>query len=107
MDSNTVVRSSTSYTAQDGDPSIRAYRDEIAASIGQNNIVDVRSPAEFAGDILAPAHFPQEQPQVPGHVPTAVNVPWSKAAADDGSFLPDEELRALYSCSTSYSTSRT
>jgi thiosulfate/3-mercaptopyruvate sulfurtransferase len=50
----------------------------------------------FSGEILAPASFPQEQPQAPGHVPTAVNVPWSKGAAEDGTFLPDEELRALY-----------
>jgi len=54
----------------------------------------VRSPAEFSGEILAPAAFPQEQPNVPGHVPTSSNIPWS--ATDDGSFKSEEELRELY-----------
>lgn len=91
-----VTRPEAEYRAQEPDASIRAFRDEVVDSIGTKNILDVRSPAEFAGEILAPASFPQEQPQVPGHVPTAVNVPWSKAAADDGTFLPDDQLRALY-----------
>jgi thiosulfate/3-mercaptopyruvate sulfurtransferase len=91
-----VTRPATDYRAQEPDASIRAFRDEVVAAIGTQNILDVRSPAEFSGEILAPAHFPQEQPQVAGHVPTAVNVPWSKAAADDGTFLPDDQLRALY-----------
>ena len=47
--------------------------------------------------LLAPPHLPQEQSQRPGHVPTAINVPWSKAANDDGTFRSDDELRALYS----------
>jgi thiosulfate/3-mercaptopyruvate sulfurtransferase len=92
-----VQRPQTAYVAQDADPSIRAFRDEVITAIGVKNIVDVRSPQEFSGQILAPAQFPQEQPQVGGHVPTLVNVPWSKAAAEDGSFRSDEELRALYS----------
>lgn len=91
-----ATRRETQYRAQEPDTSIRAFRDEVVASIGTTNILDVRSPAEFSGEILAPAHFPQEQPQVAGHVPTAVNVPWSKAAADDGTFLSDDQLRALY-----------
>ena len=94
--SDPVLRPATDYVAQDADPSIRAFRDEVIASIGVKNIVDVRSPQEFSGQILAPAHFPQEQPQKGGHVPTAVNVPWSKAAAEDGTFRSVEELRALY-----------
>jgi thiosulfate/3-mercaptopyruvate sulfurtransferase len=92
-----VQRPQTAYVAQDADPSIRAFRDEVITAIGVKNIVDVRSPQEFSGQIPAPAQFPQEQPQVGGHVPTSVNVPWSKAAAEDGSFRSDEELRALYS----------
>jgi thiosulfate/3-mercaptopyruvate sulfurtransferase len=84
------------YRAAPADSSLRAYRDDIVPAIGRDVIVDVRSPAEFSGEILAPAHFPQEQPQVPGRVPQAANVPWSKAVADDGTFLPDEQLRALY-----------
>ena len=60
------------------------------------NLVDVRSPDEFSGKILAPAHLPQEQSQVGGHVPGAKNIPWSKAANDDGTFRSDDELKTLY-----------
>ncbi len=89
-------RPTTSYTAKDPDLSIRAFRDEVVASIGSKNLVDVRSPDEFSGKIKAPAHLPQEQSQRAGHVPTAINIPWSKAAADDGTFRSDEELAKLY-----------
>ena len=89
-------RPATSYVAQDQDRSIRAFRGEVEDAIGPLNLIDVRSPDEYAGRILAPAHLPQEQSQRPGHIPTAVNVPWSKAANDDGTFRSDEELRALY-----------
>jgi thiosulfate/3-mercaptopyruvate sulfurtransferase len=89
-------RPRTSYRATDPDTSIRAFRDEVVASIGKRDLVDVRSPDEFAGRLLAPAHLPQEQAQRPGHIPTAKNVPWSKAANDDGTFKPDDELRKLY-----------
>jgi len=89
-------RPATSYTASDPDLSIRAFRDEVVASIGSKNLVDVRSPDEFSGKIKAPAHLPQEQSQRAGHIPTAINIPWSKAAADDGTFRSDEELSRLY-----------
>ena len=89
-------REKTSYTAKAPDLSIRAFRDEVVASIGQKNLVDVRSPDEFSGKIKAPAHLPQEQSQRAGHVPTAINIPWSKAAADDGTFRSDDELAKLY-----------
>jgi thiosulfate/3-mercaptopyruvate sulfurtransferase len=89
-------RPRTSYTASDPDLSIRAFRDEVIAAIGQRNLVDVRSPDEFAGRLLAPAHLPQEQAQRAGHIPTATNVPWSRAANDDGTFKSDDELRKLY-----------
>jgi thiosulfate/3-mercaptopyruvate sulfurtransferase len=89
-------RAATSYTASEQDLSIRAFRDEAVAAIGQLNLVDVRSPDEFAGRLLAPAHLPQEQAQRGGHIPTAKNVPWSKAAEEDGSFKSDDALRALY-----------
>jgi thiosulfate/3-mercaptopyruvate sulfurtransferase len=89
-------RPATSYTASDQDRSIRAFRDEVEAAIGTKNLVDVRSPDEFSGKLLAPAHLPQESAQRPGHVPTARNIPWSKAANEDGTFKSDEELRALY-----------
>jgi thiosulfate/3-mercaptopyruvate sulfurtransferase len=90
-------RAATSYEASDQDTSIRAFRDEVVAAIGNLNLIDVRSPDEFAGRLLAPAHLPQEQAQRGGHVPTAKNVPWSKAAEDDGTFKSDDALRALYS----------
>jgi thiosulfate/3-mercaptopyruvate sulfurtransferase len=89
-------RAATSYTAKEQDSSIRAFRDEVLSAIGQQNLVDVRSPDEFAGRLLAPAHLPQEQAQRGGHIPTAKNVPWSKAAEEDGSFKSDDALRALY-----------
>jgi thiosulfate/3-mercaptopyruvate sulfurtransferase len=89
-------REKTSYHAQEQDKAIRAFRDEVVAAIGQDNLVDVRSPDEFAGRLLAPAHLPQEQAQRAGHIPTAKNVPWSKAAEEDGTFKSDDALRALY-----------
>ncbi len=89
-------RPAAEYTASDPDLAIRAFRDEVVAAIGAKNLVDVRSPDEFAGRLLAPAHLPQEQSQRGGHIPTARNIPWSKAASDDGTFRSDDELRALY-----------
>jgi thiosulfate/3-mercaptopyruvate sulfurtransferase len=91
-----VHRPATTYTAGEQDTSIRAFRDEVVAAIGTKNLVDVRSPDEFSGKLLAPAHLPQEQAQRGGHIPTALNVPWSKAANEDGTFKSDEELKALY-----------
>jgi thiosulfate/3-mercaptopyruvate sulfurtransferase len=89
-------RPKTSYTASEQDAAIRAKRDEVIAAIGKWNLVDVRSPDEFSGKLLAPAHLPQEQAQRGGHIPTARNVPWSKAANEDGTFRSDDELRELY-----------
>jgi len=89
-------RPRTSYRATEQDASLRAMRDEVIAAIGKRNLVDVRSPDEFTGKLLAPAHLPQEQAQRAGHIPTAKNIPWSKAANDDGTFKTDDELRALY-----------
>ena len=89
-------RAKTTYSAQDPDLSIRAFRDEAIAAIGTLNLVDVRSPDEYAGRLLAPAHLPQEQAQRAGHIPTAINVPWSKAANEDGTFKSDDELAKLY-----------
>jgi thiosulfate/3-mercaptopyruvate sulfurtransferase len=90
------ARPRTSYQATEQDSSLRALRDEVIAAIGKRNLVDVRSPDEFTGKLLAPAHLPQEQAQRAGHIPTAKNIPWSKAANDDGTFKTDDELRALY-----------
>lgn len=101
LDNRTLVtgvphRPTASYTATEQDRSIRAFRDEVVAAIGAKNLVDVRSPDEYAGRLLAPAHLPQEQAQRAGHIPTALSVPWSKAANEDGTFRSDDELRALY-----------
>jgi thiosulfate/3-mercaptopyruvate sulfurtransferase len=90
------ARPQTSYTAKQPNNDIRAFRDEVVASIGVKNLVDVRSPDEFSGKLLAPAHLPQEQSQRAGHVPSAKNIPWSKAANDDGTFRSDDELTELY-----------
>jgi thiosulfate/3-mercaptopyruvate sulfurtransferase len=89
-------RPATSYQATEQDATLRAMRDEVVAAIGKRNLVDVRSPDEFAGRLLAPAHLPQESAQRAGHIPTAKNVPWSKAANDDGTFKTDDDLRTLY-----------
>jgi thiosulfate/3-mercaptopyruvate sulfurtransferase len=96
LSSARVTRPATSYTAKDQDLSIRAFRDEVIEAIGKKSLVDVRSPDEYAGRLLAPAHLPQEQSQRGGHVPTSVNVPWSKAANDDGTFKSDDELKKIY-----------
>src|ERR1700674_2238999 len=94
--SDAVHRDSTSYTAKAPNNKIRAFRDEVLAAIGEKNLVDVRSPDEFSGKILAPAHLPQEQSQRAGHIPSAINVPWSKAANEDGTFKSDDDLKKLY-----------
>ena len=96
LSSDSVSRPATQYRAKDQDKDIRAFRDEVVDAIGQKNLVDVRSPDEFSGKLVAPAHLPQEGAQRPGHIPTAVNVPWSKAANEDGTFKSDEELAKLY-----------
>jgi len=79
-------------------PELRAMRDQILSVVGAGgSFVDVRSPEEFKGELLAPPHLPQEQAQVPGHIPGAANVPWSKAANEDGTFKSADELKELYS----------
>jgi thiosulfate/3-mercaptopyruvate sulfurtransferase len=90
------TRTATRYVAKDQDLSLRAFRDEVIAAIGVKNIVDVRSPAEFSGELAAPAHLPQEGGQVKGHVPSAKNIPWSKAANEDGTFKSQDELKEIY-----------
>ncbi len=94
--SDVVTRPATNYVAKAQDLAIRAFRDDVVKAIGTLNLVDVRSPDEYAGRLLAPAHLPQEASQRGGHVPTAISVPWSKAANEDGTFKSVEELKALY-----------
>ncbi len=96
LSADEVKREATNYTAKEPDTTIRAFRDEVVAAINAKNLIDVRSPDEFSGKLLAPAHLPQESAQRPGHVPSALNVPWAKAANEDGTFRSDDELRELY-----------
>ncbi|GAA1280919.1 sulfurtransferase [Saccharothrix xinjiangensis] len=96
LDKEQVSREATAYQAQEQDLSLRAFRDEVVDAIGAKNLVDVRSPDEFSGKLLAPAHLPQEAAQRGGHIPSAINVPWSKAANEDGTFKSNEELAEIY-----------
>jgi len=75
---------------------LRAYRDQVAERIGKAGLVDVRSPGEYSGQLLAPENLPQEGAQRGGHIPTAVNVPWAQAVQEDGSFKSAEDLTQLY-----------
>ncbi|MGH3023396.1 MAG: sulfurtransferase [Gaiellaceae bacterium] len=86
------------YEAADRDESIRAYRDQVREWIEGDSVslVDVRSPGEFAGDLIAPPGYEQEGAQRGGHIPSAVSVPWASAVRDDGTFKPADELRELY-----------
>jgi thiosulfate/3-mercaptopyruvate sulfurtransferase len=77
-------------------PELRALRDEVIGKVGAVGFVDVRSPEEYRGEKLAPDHLPQEQSQVPGHIAGAANIPWAKAANDDGTFKTADELKELY-----------
>lgn len=87
----------TTFEAKAGDTSIRAHRDEVRAALGSNTkLVDVRSPGEYAGEIIAPPGYEQEGAQRGGHIPGAASVPWASAVAEDGSFKSADELRQLY-----------
>ena len=87
-----------SYTARDRDESIRAYRDAVRETIGDEGhaLVDVRSPQEFTGDLIAPPGYEQEGAQRAGHIPSAASIPWASAVRDDGTFKSADELRDLY-----------
>jgi thiosulfate/3-mercaptopyruvate sulfurtransferase len=89
----------SNYEIPPTDETVRAYRDEVLGTLQQNkiNLVDVRSPDEFTGKILAPeALIGKEGAQRGGHIPGARNIPWSKAANDDGTFKTADELRKPY-----------
>ena len=88
----------TSYRAAAPDRRLRAYRDDVAAAIDGTAValVDVRSPKEYSGELLAPENLPQEGAQRGGHIPGAQSVPWASSIAADGTFKPAEELQALY-----------
>ena len=88
----------STYHAKGPDGSIRALRDLVLQRVndGKAKLVDVRSPKEYAGELLAPENLPQEGAQRGGHIPGAQNVPWSTAVAEDGRFKPADELRSVY-----------
>jgi thiosulfate/3-mercaptopyruvate sulfurtransferase len=90
--------SPAAYTANDRDESIRARRDEVLANLGVQGkpLVDVRSPQEYAGELLAPPGYEQEGASRAGHIPGAHSIPWAQAVRDDGTFKTADELRQLY-----------
>ncbi|MBU3691176.1 MAG: sulfurtransferase [Solirubrobacterales bacterium] len=89
--------SAATFTTQAGDDSIRAYRDQVKDALdADTRLVDVRSPAEYAGEVLAMEGYEQEGAQVGGHIPGAASVPWASAVEEDGTFKSADDLRALY-----------
>ncbi len=96
----TEVPSYSQATYHAGEPKsdIRALRDQVLSHIGHSHValVDVRSPSEYSGELLAPANLPQEGAQRGGHIPGAANIPWGQAVREDGTFKSADELRALY-----------
>jgi thiosulfate/3-mercaptopyruvate sulfurtransferase len=86
------------YTAKERDESIRARRDAVLGNLGQTDValVDVRSPQEYSGELMAPPGYEQEGASRTGHIPTAQSIPWAQAVKDDGTFKSAEDLRALY-----------
>ena len=86
------------YAARERDESIRAYRDAVHQTIGADarTLVDVRSPQEYSGELIAPPGYEQEGAQRAGHIPSAQSIPWAQAVRDDGTFRPADELRELY-----------
>jgi thiosulfate/3-mercaptopyruvate sulfurtransferase len=85
------------FNAQSGDDSIRAYRDEVRAALDRDvSLVDVRSPQEYSGELIAMAGYEQEGAQRAGHIPGAASVPWAQAVQEDGTFKSADALRDLY-----------
>ncbi len=88
--------SAASYSARDRDETIRARRDAVRETIGRDALVDVRSPQEYSGELIAAPGYEQEGAQRAGHIPTAQSIPWAQAVKDDGTFKSADELRELY-----------
>jgi len=92
-----VYSSATYHFHGSPNEKIRAYRDHVLSQIGKAGLVDVRSPKEYSGELLAPENLPQEGAQRGGHIPTAVSIPWGTAVnADNGAFKSLDELRKIY-----------
>jgi thiosulfate/3-mercaptopyruvate sulfurtransferase len=86
-----------SFSAQEGDDAIRAKRDEVLAQLhSATSLVDVRSPQEYSGELIAMAGYEQEGAQRAGHIPGAASVPWAQAVQEDGTFKSADDLRELY-----------
>jgi thiosulfate/3-mercaptopyruvate sulfurtransferase len=98
LDTSVPTFTPTTYIADEPDLSIRAFRDQVLESLGrpESVLVDVRSPREYSGELLAPENLPQEGAQRGGHIPGAVNIPWSMAVNEDGTFKSPEQLAEIY-----------
>ena len=98
LTTDTPPPAAVSYSAKERDESIRSYRDDVLQGLGGSGraLVDVRSPQEYSGELLAPPGYEQEGAQRGGHIPTAQSIPWAQAVRDDGTFKSADELRELY-----------
>ena len=98
LTTDAVSHAAKSYSAKAPDEGIRAYRDQVLSKVGAGSVslVDVRAPAEFSGELLAPENLPQEGAQRGGHIPGAANIPWGQAVAEDGTFKSADDLKTLY-----------
>jgi thiosulfate/3-mercaptopyruvate sulfurtransferase len=98
LSTETPTPQSASYSATDRNLDLRAYRDDVRDWIGESEraLVDVRSPQEYTGELIAPPGYEQEGAQRAGHIPSAASIPWAQAVRDDGTFKSAAELRELY-----------
>jgi thiosulfate/3-mercaptopyruvate sulfurtransferase len=99
MTTDVPAAGSATYTAQEADESIRVRRDDVLQGLGNGGsraLVDVRSPQEYSGELMAPPGYEQEGASRTGHIPTAQSIPWAQAVRDDGTFKSPDELRELY-----------
>jgi thiosulfate/3-mercaptopyruvate sulfurtransferase len=98
MTTEAPAPASVSYSAKDADESIRVRRDVVLAGLGDQGraLVDVRSPQEYSGELMAPPGYEQEGASRTGHIPTAQSIPWAQAVRDDGTFKSPDDLRELY-----------
>ncbi|GAA1702718.1 MULTISPECIES: sulfurtransferase [Dietzia] len=96
LDTDVPRRPVTAYVADPQDLSIRAFRDDVLAGLGNDALVDVRSVDEYTGRLAAPAGLPQEGGRQRGHIPGAVSIPWNRAVTRDGTFRTDADLREIY-----------
>ena len=88
----------TTFTAQPGDKAIRALRSEVFAALdaSSHKLVDVRSPQEFSGELIAMPGYEQEGAQRSGHIPSAASIPWAQSVPEDGTFKTADQLEELY-----------